>query len=192
MTWVGNIIGVTNPAKVLGMAVANIVKIKGVENTPAATQKDSYEDAGNDDTGLRDDNARQSCGQSFTAGSAYTCTRADVDIKKINSPTGNIWAEIWSISGGVPDTKLGTSDSLDVSALSTSYAWVTFTFSTTVSISNGVDYAIVLTGDFTVGAHHVYMYRKWIGAHSGSGLFWNGSAWSESANADHRFKMWGY
>jgi hypothetical protein len=154
--------------------------------------KDSYTETSNDYTQLRLNSNYQSAGLQFTPTSDYQITSVQFEVQKANSPTGNIWAEVWSTSGGLPNTKLATSNHIDVSTLNPSAKeWKEWTFSEEINVVNGTVYGLILTGDFTIGAHYVLYYRHWIGTYGGAGLFYNGSTWSTSANADHTFKVYG-
>jgi hypothetical protein len=88
-------------------------------------------------------------GQSFTS-NGYTLSSCKFYLRKNNSPTGSVYAKLYSHSGtfgstGVPLTLLATSDAVDISTLSTSFALVTFTFSGAekYAMVNGTNYFIV-------------------------------------------------
>jgi hypothetical protein len=154
--------------------------------------KDSYTEASNDFSQLRLNSTTTSVGLQFTPTSDYQITSVQFEVQKGNSPTGNIWTEVWSTSGGLPNTKLATSDFIDVSTLNPSAKeWKEWTFTEEISVTNGTVYGLILTGDFVIGAHYVLYYRRWIGTYGGAALFWNGSTWSTSANADHTFRVYG-
>jgi len=71
--------------------------------------------------------------QSFTNTSASNLESSKFFLKKVGSPTGNIYAKLYSHTGtfgtsGRPDTLLATSEALDISTLTTSYALSEFIF----------------------------------------------------------------
>lgn len=78
-------------------------------------------------------------------------TSVSLYLKKVASPTGNIYVQIQSDSAGKPSNiSLGQSANIDVSTLSTSFAWIDFTFSTPVSVAPSTQYHIVLFGTFAI------------------------------------------
>ena len=96
----------------------------------------AYTDAGNSFTG--DGNKADSC-QFF--------------LRKTGSPTGNATARIFAITG-TPGTNaaptgsvLATSDTFDVSTLTTSFVLITFTFSgaARITLTNATGYFVVVT-----------------------------------------------
>jgi len=92
--------------------------------------------------------------QGFASDSSITVPYVDVPIRKAGSPTGNMWFEIWGTSG-TPfryASVLATSNTLDVSTLTTSLVTHRFTFSPPVSISASTGYLLAVSGDFTVNA----------------------------------------
>lgn len=82
-------------------------------------------------------------GQSFTASFSGNLTSVDFCGAKFGSPTGNVTAELYTHSGTYGTSSVGTgaalatSDTIDVSTLSTSASTITFTF------SGGNQYALV-------------------------------------------------
>jgi len=95
--------------------------------------------------------------QSFTTTIAGGITSMQMTLKKVGSPTGNIYVQIQTNSSGLPSNiSLGQSANVDVSTLSTSYGLITFTFSTPVSVNANTIYHCVLMGSFAVnGSNYV-------------------------------------
>lgn len=88
--------------------------------------------------------------QKFTAGATYTLCRADVYLGKEGSPTGNMSIHVYSHDAvnDMPETSLGEStDTIDVSTLTTSEAIYTFDEGLSVSISSGTIYWLVIEAD---------------------------------------------
>jgi parallel beta-helix repeat protein len=92
--------------------------------------------------------------QGWQHASGVDISRIDVNLKKTGSPTGNCSIEIWNTSGTPSrySSVLDTSDSLDVSTLTTSFVTKQFTFSPAASISATTDYIFALSCDFAVDA----------------------------------------
>lgn len=68
-------------------------------------------------------------------------------LKKVGSPTGNLTVTIESDSSGAPSgspISNGTAGTVAASTLSTSYGWITFTFSTPPTLTGSTTYWIVL------------------------------------------------
>jgi len=90
--------------------------------------------------------------QSFTPTILGTLPQFDFYMKKVGSPTGNIWAQIFTDAGG-PGTgvQLGSdSATVDVSTVSTSYVYQSFTFSSVINTNPGVKLWAYLLGDYTL------------------------------------------
>lgn len=96
--------------------------------------------------------------QSFSAAISGTLTTGKMMIKKTGTPTGNATANIYAHSGtlgtsSIPTgSPLATSNTVDVSTLSTSYTTYTFTFSgaNAISLTAGTNY--VLTVEYSGGS----------------------------------------
>ena len=110
------------------------------------------------DYALRDTAARTQISQGFKCNTSSTVTKVRLWLKKTGTPAGTdtITVDIQTDSSGVPSGTAvtnGVSTAVDVSdTITTSYAWVTFTFSTNPSLTAGTQYHLVLKGIFTVGA----------------------------------------
>lgn|SRR3972149_1871919 len=91
---------------------------------------------------------------SFNATANRTPIKISMYMSKTGSPTGNVWLEIWSDSGGNPGSIItnGQSANVDVSTLSGD--WKDFTFSTFPSLTNGSQYWLVMKGDYTYSGTH--------------------------------------
>jgi hypothetical protein len=91
--------------------------------------------------------ANQSIGQIFQSTSDDELHSAKMFIKTVGSPTDNVVLKLYSVTGSVgselPNALLATSDVVAASAMSSSYAEHTFTFSTTVNMVDGTKYAMV-------------------------------------------------
>lgn len=88
--------------------------------------------------------------QSFTPSVSAGRNRVDLYLKKIGSPSGNIWVEIHP---DAPDptavSKLGVASvNVDVSTIDTSFVWVPFLFSKLIQLNKDVLYWYLLYGDY--------------------------------------------
>ena len=104
---------------------------------------DSYSEANQDGDVGQYSGSNEHSGQTITLGSNYTITKIKFYLKKLESPTGNMYAKIYASTGTVGSTAtptgnaLATSPALDVSTLNTNYALITFTFSPGYAASAG-------------------------------------------------------
>ena len=94
---------------------------------------------------------RSYVGQTFANVADGTLTSAKFHLKKSGSPTGSAYAELYAISGelasGEPDgAALATSDAFDVTTLTDTSAWVSFSFSgdNQILLNAGINYVVVL------------------------------------------------
>ena len=65
-------------------------------------------------------------------------------LKKVGSPTGTMYVEIWDDSGGEPGSKIGDVGSKDVSSLTTDYIDYTFTPGSKIKLDLDTDYWLVV------------------------------------------------
>lgn len=112
----------------------------------------------NDDTGVGklriSATNNQIIGQSFTPATTGQCGAFAFILKRIGSPTGNVWVEIHA-DGADPTaaTLLATSNTVNaVSGVLTGYDAVYFTFPTPPTLTSGTVYWALLYGDYSYGA----------------------------------------
>jgi hypothetical protein len=163
---------------------------------------EKYDETNVDHLGeLRQDAARTLISQSFKATKTIEASQVKLQLRKVGSPTGNIWVEIHSGTSGTSGTKnasagiLGqASANVDVSTLTNIFASVTFTFNgTKPALDLGSTYFIVVYGDFTLSPSAFVL----VGFDSSSpdyidGKYYevNGSmAWSGNDNVDLVFEV---
>jgi hypothetical protein len=101
-----------------------------------------------------DATSRIGMAQKITTGSAVTIATASFSLKKFGSPTDNLTALIVASDG---TTVLATSATVAGSSLTTSYAWVNFTFSTPYALSASTIYYIVITRSGAADASNYYL-----------------------------------
>lgn len=145
--------------------------------------------------------ANQLMGQIFTVGTVGTnenhiCTKVRVYLKKVGSPTGTGKVQIRSSSSGTPQDEILAEVSYDPSTLSTSYAWIEYTFDIPVELVASTEYALVITYP-TGGTHDNSNEVQWdaqasnpyAGGTSTSSTT-DGVSWSTSTN-DQAFQIIG-
>jgi hypothetical protein len=97
--------------------------------------------------------------QGFQVTDAGTVSSVKLWLKKVGSPTGNLTVKIQTNNAGSPSGSTitnGTSATVAASSLSTSYGYITFTFSTPPSLSAATQYHIVLeTADSQSNTNYV-------------------------------------
>lgn len=110
------------------------------------------------DYALRDTATNTQISQGFKCATSSTVVKVRLWLKKVGTPAGTdtVTLTIQTDDGGVPSGSAvtnGTSTAVDISDnLTTSYAWVTFTFSTAPSLTAGTQYHLVLSGAFTISS----------------------------------------
>lgn len=114
------------------------------------------------DHALRDTATNTKISQGFKPNTSSTVTKIRLWLKKTGTPAGTdtITLDIQTNSSGVPSGSTvtnGTATAVDISdTLTTSYAWVTFTFTTNPTLTAGTQYHLVLSGAFTIsGVNYV-------------------------------------
>lgn len=144
----------------------------------------------------RASNNTEIIGQSFTPALTGPLNRVELYLKKIGSPTGNIWAEIHA-DGADPTvaTQLGLdSATIDVSTVSTSYGYVAFDFAN-ITLTLGVEYWVLLYGDYTLSTTDGIVWGVDTSSPSYSGGIagrWGngGAAWEDISTFDGLFKTY--
>ena len=129
------------------------------------------------DYSLRDVSTYTQISQGFKPNTSSTVTKIRLWLKKTGIPAGTdtLTLVIQTNSSGVPSGSAvtnGTSNTVDISdTLTTSYAWVEFTFTTNPSLTAGTQYHLVLQGAFTISTSN---YVQW-GADNYDIVYANGS-----------------
>ena len=100
---------------------------------------------------FRKTNSTQSISNVFVATATYNLGLINLLVKKIGTPTGQIFAQVFQDNGGGILILKGTSDVFDVSALPSTWdVPVDFTFTNSVSITSGTTYRIVLVSTINI------------------------------------------
>lgn len=155
----------------------------------------------NDDSGIGKlriaSNNTEILGQSFVPTFGGRLNRVELYIKRLGSPSGNIWVEIHA-NGADPSAaaQLG-SDSTTVSAggISTSYGYVAFDFATPINLVIGTTYWILLYGDYTLSGLNTVIWgtdtTSPTYASGNYGRYGNGgAAWEDIPGYDLLFKQY--
>ena len=118
--------------------------------------------------------------QGFQISASSTVQSVRLWLKKVGSPTGNLTVKIQTNNAGNPSGTTvtnGTSGTIAASSLSTSYDWITFTFSTPPSLNAATQYHLVLETADSVSETN---YISW-GADGSSPSYANGEMKSEAS-----------
>lgn len=154
---------------------------------PAGDLIDSSETV-NNVRSLRINAAQIYLSQGFTVDGTgkYAVESIALKVARNNSPSGDMWVEIWGSDGSdMPDEGDKLSDETNavkraVDAFSTSNEWVTFSLVEPLVLTKGIDYHIVVRGDYAISGTD---YIKW--ASSSSNAYRDGSApYSAARSAD--------
>ena len=165
---------------------------------------DSFAETNVDHLGeLRQDAARTLMAQSFKAERSVNVESVKLSLRKVGSPTGNLWVEIHSGTSGTAASKNASanivgqaSGNKDVSTLSNTLAAVTLTFTgTKPALTAGNIYFIVIYGDFAVSTSGFVLVgfdSSLPGYTDGRYYEVNGSlAWTANDNVDLIFEVSG-
>lgn len=132
-------------------------------------------------------------GQTFTTSQPYLLETAKFYLSKSGSPTGNATAKLYAVTGLVGSTAvptgaaLATSDTFDVSTLTTSPTLTTLTFSSKYFMTAG-NYALVF--DYSGGDASNYVQfgvDLTSSTHSGNGIYYYVGAWNADSAQDSIF-----
>jgi hypothetical protein len=138
---------------------------------------------------LRHDSGVQKVAAPFTCGSSGGVTSAHVVIAASGTPTGNVWAEIWTNNSGSPGVKLGgNSDNLSVNGWDTSATDRTFTWSSNFPIINKTSvFHLVLNSDVAISSSNFLVWTVNNNASFTDALSYNGSSWSSNSGLKATF-----
>ena len=130
--------------------------------------------------------------QTFTASGSYDLKKIDIPLCEIGSAP-SLYVELWSVSGGEPDSVLKSQ--LVVGALSAypSHDWVEVVFDAAYTVTEGLVYAIVVKSDGTGDTDNCggWWYDS-SGSWPGSEGWTNdsGGTWHMTGSVDHLFKIY--
>jgi len=126
-----------------------------------------------------------------TPSTSFPLSKIDIQLNKVNTPTGNMWVEIWSDNGSDdPLAQIGIDSSiLDVSTVGSDTTH-TFTFSTPITLISGTKYWIVLNDNR--GTDDVN-YIEWCGniaTLTTKGHYYNGAVWYNWNDVTFNYKLY--
>jgi hypothetical protein len=125
----------------------------------------------------------------FVSTIAGDISKVSLKLIKIGTPTGNVWAAIYTNNAGVPGTLIATSDLVDVSTVDTSANFVDFVFSETCNLDLGQTYWIRYDGDYDLSTDNHTGWR--IGNTGATFGYYNGTAFSTPySDADAVYKVY--
>ena len=148
---------------------------------------------------LRDTATNTKISQGFKPSTSSTVTKIRLWLKSTGTPAGTdtVTLAIHANSSGVPAASAitnGTATAVDISdTLTSSYAWVEFTFSTNPSLTASTQYHLVLSGAFTISAVN---YVLWgiddydVIYPDGSMSVNDGTTWTTETNFDACFEVY--
>lgn len=147
------------------------------------------------DWAMGDAAGRQKVAQGITIppGDDWKIRSVQAYLKKVGSPADNVTLEVCADSSGSPGSVLATV-SVAASTLSTSMGWITFSLASSLAITPGTAYWLVLRRSGAVDASNYY---RWgvdpaAGYSGGSGKSFDGAIWTAIAPAsDAGFKLAG-
>jgi hypothetical protein len=145
---------------------------------------------------LRDAAARTYLAQSVTVAAGLPISRVTLSLKKTGIPTGNIWLEVWSSSGGAPLAITGAaSANVNVATLTAAFANYNFDFAAPVAVTAATVYFLVLRGDFAIdGANYAQWEADAAGSYTGGAAYKGDGtpAWSTNGTPDQIFTTYYY
>lgn len=131
-------------------------------------------------------------GMTFTAGDNYAIESVEIYAKREGAAPGNAVLSLYATSGGLPTGEALKNIGAGANGWSTSYAWRTFAFASTVDLTKDTMYALVLevaTGDET---NSVEWESTLLNQYAGGGaLLWVVDAWDSFPDEDLGFKTYG-
>ena len=130
--------------------------------------------------------------QLFTLPFTLSVDRVTLELVRNGSPTGDITVEIWTASGGEPDTLItgAVSDAVDVSGIETAFGGetITFDFQSPATLTADVQYALVAQVTYSQSSSdYIGAYAEAVGPYSG-GTYCQGSWFCNAWDLD--FEVW--
>ena len=133
--------------------------------------------------------------QSFQVNNNTYCPKLELYLKKVSSPTDNLIVRIETDNAGEPSGTLvdaNATTNVDGSTLTTSLAYITFTFTNPFALTNSTSYWIVLSRDGSRDTSNYYRvgYNNTGGYTSGVWLYMASGSWGSFGNMDLNFKVY--
>jgi len=146
----------------------------------ADTVIDSWATTNYDDEDIVGTDGNVRWGQTFNAGSGLPLTYCQFYLKKYGSPTGNLYVELYAITGTYGSTAvptgavLATSGNYAIASLTTSMQLITFTFATPYTLTLNTKYTICLRSPAFTTAYPILGGDPG-GGHGGNKYYYDGS-----------------
>jgi hypothetical protein len=135
----------------------------------------------------------QYSGQWFTLADAIVIDKIEIYLEKSGSPTGTGSVVIKAVDAGNLPTgaALATSNTIDISTISTSKTKYTFTFSGGYSASSGKKCFYFDEGGGGNSSNKIKFFAKYKSAYAGGNLLtYSGSGWYDDSSYDARFILY--
>lgn len=164
-----------------------------------ATTLDSYSESNQDNGVQQYPGSASASGQSFITpndGNSYGISSAKFYLKKTGAPTGNAVAKLYAHSGtygstSVPGILLATSGNYDVTALTTSYQLIEFTFPVQYRLAPNTHYVITYEHAGTDSSNFTWCGGDSSSPSHGGNSMYNSSGWIALAAWDICFYVYG-
>ena len=132
-------------------------------------------------------------GQTFTTTDNYEVSKIDVQgLSRVSGVTGDLYLDLYTTSGGEPDTLIATSAVKDVAELiefGSGYETVSFNFAPNVSLVNGTVYAFILRASATGNVNIVFDNTNFYAGGTSVNTSNGGSSWIVESGEDIGFEI---
>jgi len=134
--------------------------------------------------------------QGYTPSKSFSVVQIELSLIKVGTIAGTVRVSIRQVSGGNPGTSItnGDSDTINVSAISTSQSWIPFAFSTPCAVTGSTLYYLEIThaGGTFDGSNYVAWYLAGGSPYAG-GIFKfqvNSGGWNQDTDPDMGFRTY--
>lgn len=133
-------------------------------------------------------------GQTFTTTSAHLMSSFKVKLKNSGISTGTVTGKLYTTSGGLPNTLIVDSNTVNNSSIGSSYSLIEFTLSTPQSLSNSTLYALVVKRDGTESGGTLNFGAITSGGYGSGNFFFSngtsGGSWTNVPAQDAPFEIY--
>jgi len=127
----------------------------------------------------------QRMGERFYGFPTSVINQVDVYIRKVSSPTGTASLTVRKVSD---DSLVGTVGTLDVSTLTTSFAWKTFNSTPVVTANESIRISLEYSGGSTV--NYVEFSQQTTDVYAGGNLSYYAGGWTNVSTSDATFRVY--
>lgn len=155
----------------------------------------NFSSGGDQWQGVRPTTANTMLAQGFRLSGSGRVVYADLRLRRVGSPVGNLWVELRADNAGVPGAVLATSHRVDVAKLSAvGDNSIRFTFPSTDPFlsSTPTQYHVSCAGDWAIDGLNYIQWRadSTAGTYTGGAKSsWNGTVWTADADDDLYFSI---